>query len=1690
MESIPLQCSVCVKSFSGVIPAQQHYASLEHKKKVENQAVARRGYGNYCEVCKITCDTSAILQIHSESPRHLAMVEKQRAMTNRNHQPASGNTDTREYHFDGQKGYCNICQIELTSSSHANDHLSGKNHKKRKQQTQILSNGLTASSPQRPLLQASQDYATAASATLASSREIQNGSSSIEKGYDFHGGRGVCHVCNIELTSNSHAQEHLRGKNHAKKKAQLETAKRFGKTMTPAYVQNLTSAVILPNLQTFNTATSVSEHKFQQPLGRGFSHTEANIAYLNEAHRELGHSSLFCDTCKVSFTGPESQAAHMAGEKHKKTLKKLEMESMGSQHPLKCNACNVVFTGQENAEDHFKGKKHERNMKNMSIKNTLESPTQVGPIDRSSPQYPALSVSPQELQTTNNPETLVVNQVTRYLESHVAGHENQNNVYCGDEKDKLHHFQDVGSSDDDSDSSDDISVKPLDSLPSSEVNNLDGHVAVQTHSSINDNQSWETESSLSSINIKSLSMECPVPGQRMNIERQHSVETDESKIRNETTVGIDQLTDDLSSLDIKSHFETSTEQSLSSSRFTEPYRVVQNDFSAGCSLLGRGRGFLQNFAKSQENLPGKVLNTAQRSTELRPNNETRQWGENASHEERSETFRKTVESPSSQNDFVGNKPMTTISEGNQPVQYQFNNEPRFHECSPSYTDDSRSESEGSLAQEGINFERFNTGYQTQLSPLQHQQNYQIQQTPEQCDLQGRNNQEVNFDPRMGRGQCFVCAIELTSVQHMQQHLTGKKHFKALQVQQQLQQMHRDDNMMCLACKVTFSGPESRQQHMQSERHFKKIQSLTEEKKEYYCDVCKVPCSGADNYQQHIEGAKHRKMTGTDLVGLTSPENAIDKTIWHTCPICFSKTNTEHHLRVHISAKHPGHELAVPRQLFGASHSPPAERVRLQPTVHIQQPPISPTTLNSGHTTPLQVFLSEPLFPPEFLPKEMQEGATGAQPEKVEVNITGPFQRPERFAEAAAFNDETCNDSGSCNKRGNLSDLAYATRNHNSGNDNASRILSSEMLGAKPKDGSSVLHNPYSANFPYYCHTCKSPMNTRDAYLSHINGNRHKQKVCTEPAPIREHVQGLDITSGYIPYTLTKPRNYQFELYEKAMARNALVFLPTGTGKTLVSVMTISAMLEKYPTRNILFLVDKVLLVMQQSQYIQQQLGDKTFNRFNDETEQTTDLVRRKIRVAALCMGQQATHGIPLWKHDIVVVTAGFCKNILEKKVIRWEDFSLIVVDEVHHCEKAHPYNVILSTYHLKQTPDRFGPTALGLTASPAGKASVQATVGMLNVLISNMGGAKMCIVENPECVSTLVQYQSNANLEARTPTDTSTTKTYAFENTFKTELNVYIMYCVLKLADISNIKEYVNIRPEMTPCMRDSIVRMIADNFVEEELDTIQISLCSIEKKSNNIDVVEFSMIKRHVQGVCMARSSVIDGGVFCAIQELAELGTVGFQFARSVGLPTAALQQLIKVDHAKFFLTSTSPSGIPDPSAVADHHVQNLINELTTTGRSGQGISLVLVKQRATAYHLAGILKNSPQLQRAGLHTTTMVGHGDGSAGSAGGMSVRAQKEVLEEIKQGKYQVVVATSVAEEGVDWPDCERVITMYPPSTVTALIQMRGRARRKDSKFIVLCSNLEEEEKLKDIMMREQNMIEATKWIVQLQRGNDS
>ena len=100
---------------------------------------------------------------------------------------------------------------------------------------------------------------------------------------------------------------------------------------------------------------------------------------------------------------------------------------------------------------------------------------------------------------------------------------------------------------------------------------------------------------------------------------------------------------------------------------------------------------------------------------------------------------------------------------------------------------------------------------------------------------------------------------------------------------------------------------------------------------------------------------------------------------------------------------------------------------------------------------------------------------------------------------------------------------------------------------------------------------------------------------------------------------------------------------------------------------------------------------------------------------------------------------------MREKTLKWSDFSCVVIDEVHHCVKNHPFKKIVENEHLI-LEKRARPQILGLTASPAASQNIPCTVEMLNTLCNHLGEAEIAIVE--ESIDDLNRYRSNATLKA------------------------------------------------------------------------------------------------------------------------------------------------------------------------------------------------------------------------------------------------------------------------------------------------------------------------------------------------------
>jgi len=70
-------------------------------------------------------------------------------------------------------------------------------------------------------------------------------------------------------------------------------------------------------------------------------------------------------------------------------------------------------------------------------------------------------------------------------------------------------------------------------------------------------------------------------------------------------------------------------------------------------------------------------------------------------------------------------------------------------------------------------------------------------------------------------------------------------------------------------------------------------------------------------------------------------------------------------------------------------------------------------------------------------------------------------------------------------------------------------------------------------------------------------------------------------------------------------------------------------------------------------------------------------------------------------------------------------------------------------------------------------------------------------------------------------------------------------------------------------------------------------------------------------------------------------------------------------------------------------------------------------------------------------------------------GLSQKEQKKIIEEFSAGEINVLVATSIAEEGLDIPEVNSVVFYEPIASAIRSIQRRGRtARLSKGKLIML------------------------------------
>ncbi|DAC33503.1 MAG TPA: hypothetical protein HA356_00300, partial [Candidatus Poseidoniaceae archaeon] len=123
-------------------------------------------------------------------------------------------------------------------------------------------------------------------------------------------------------------------------------------------------------------------------------------------------------------------------------------------------------------------------------------------------------------------------------------------------------------------------------------------------------------------------------------------------------------------------------------------------------------------------------------------------------------------------------------------------------------------------------------------------------------------------------------------------------------------------------------------------------------------------------------------------------------------------------------------------------------------------------------------------------------------------------------------------------------------------------------------------------------------------------------------------------------------------------------------------------------------------------------------------------------------------------------------------------------------------------------------------------------------------------------------------------------------------------------------------------------------------------------------------------------------------------------------------------------------------------HPKPGYVRELVETqhARNAESKILIFTEYRDTVEHLVAMLSDLE-----GINVDKFIGQS--GKGKRKGMTQRQQLAQLNRFREGDLNVLVATSVGEEGLDVPAADLVILYEPVASAIRAIQRRGRTARQ-------------------------------------------
>lgn len=547
-----------------------------------------------------------------------------------------------------------------------------------------------------------------------------------------------------------------------------------------------------------------------------------------------------------------------------------------------------------------------------------------------------------------------------------------------------------------------------------------------------------------------------------------------------------------------------------------------------------------------------------------------------------------------------------------------------------------------------------------------------------------------------------------------------------------------------------------------------------------------------------------------------------------------------------------------------------------------------------------------------------------------------------------------------------------------------------------------------------------------------------------------------------------PRSYQLELAELAKLGNVLVCLDTGTGKTLISVLLLQHVHQQAvdrplsshqprssasrPDKVSFFLVNLVPLVHQQSSVI---AGNSSLavGKLYGELK---DSVRGKNNRLIVDGWRAPQWSALLESHQVIVSTAQCFLDALIHGFIKMDNVNLLIFDEVHHALKNHPYARIMKYYRLTHVSQR--PKIFGMTASPIFTSTGQFAEASRYLQVT---------------MDATIHTVSGTALQEFRESEQKPEELVVEFDPYLTALDDES--CGVPMSSIS--KEMIALFGKERSSIDDAVLGIETEHFENEvrpRLDYIMRQLgplgCDLfwhstllEYRTRARNWAKIDPNKRALVNV----SWIVDAAVPPAIltppedqDSLEEHGETrnGSHSRLDSGLALAQFSTNRELNQ-RILLHMRSQPALPELLALdannASPKLLRLIELLKCFAPSATNFcAIIFVERRQIATLLVELIKRIADLDF--IHPEYLLGHDNSTTtGGVAGMDWHDQVQVLNRFRRRQpTNLLVATSIAEEGLDIQAANLVIRFDLFNRHISFLQSRGRARSRESRFIMM------------------------------------